>query len=231
MNVIRDRAPGAAEDRVALVMLPGAGDRAPDLARHGFIQALRDRALPVDAFVADAHADYYLEQTVVARLERDVIGPARDSGYLRIWLMGISLGGLGALAYAREHGASVEGLVLLAPFLGTRGLIAEITRAGGLRAWQPGEDAADDAERGLLAWLRDATGRDAAPRIHLGYGTGDRYAAASRLLEAQLPGSRVTRIEGGHDWATWLELWQRILEGSVFSTGTRPVSPVAGPSQ
>jgi pimeloyl-ACP methyl ester carboxylesterase len=223
MNVIRDPAPGGGAERIALVMLPGAGDRAADLVGHGFVQALRDRALPVDALVVDAHSDYYLEQTVVARLEGDVIGPARASGYRRVWLMGISLGGLGALSYAREHGSLVEGLVLLAPFLGTRGLIAEVARAGGLRAWHPGDRAADDAERGLLAWLRQATTEAGGLHIHLGYGSGDRYLAASRLLEAELPGHRVTRIAGGHDWGTWLKLWHGILDASVFSTSARPV--------
>ena len=223
MNVIRDPAPGAMTDRIALVMLPGAGDRAADLIRHGFVRALRDRALPVDALVVDAHADYYLEQSVVARLEAGVIGPARAAGCRRLWLMGISLGGLGALSYAREHGAQVEGLVLLAPFLGTRGLIAEIARAGGLSAWHPGDGAADDPERALLAWLRQAAGAEDAPSIHLGYGSEDRYLAASRLLEARLPAPRVTRVEGGHDWPTWVKLWERILDGKVFSTGTGPV--------
>jgi hypothetical protein len=223
MNVIRDPAPAALAERIALVMLPGAGDRASDLVRHGFVQALRSRALPVDALVVDAHSDYYLEQTIVARLESGVIGPALASGCRRFWLMGISLGGLGALSYVREHGMHVEGVILLAPFLGTRGLIAEIARAGGLGAWHPGDAASGDAERELLAWLRQAVAGESGLRIYLGYGSEDRYAAASQLLDAQLPGSRVTRAAGGHDWPTWLKLWHSILEQGMFSTRPGPV--------
>lgn len=218
MNVIHDPAPGPAAERIALVMLPGAGDRAPDLVEQGFVRALRDRRLPIDVAVADARSDYYLEQSIVSRLEQDVIGPVRAQGYARIWLMGISLGGLGALSYAREHGAAVEGLVLLAPFLATRGLIAEITRAGGLRAWEPQTLAAADPERALLEWLRDYRADDPAlPRIRLGYGSEDRYAPASTLLAGVLPPRQITRIPGGHDWGTWLKLWERVLDDGVFS--------------
>jgi pimeloyl-ACP methyl ester carboxylesterase len=218
MKVIHEPAPAADADadRIALVMLPGAGDRAADLVKHGFVRALRDRRLPVDVFVADARSDYYVEGSIVHRLERDAVGLVRRPA--RVWLMGISLGGLGALSYARAHGAAIEGLILLAPFLATRGLIAEITRAGGLGNWQPGPTAAEDPERALLEWLTDYRSDDPSlPRIYLGYGTEDRYAAASVLLAGRLPEKRVARIQGGHDWGTWLELWERLLDARVFT--------------
>ncbi|HUF80250.1 MAG TPA: alpha/beta hydrolase [Burkholderiales bacterium] len=217
MNVIHDPAPGAAADRVALIMLPGAGDHGPDLVEQGFVRAVRERRLPVDAIVAEPRFDDYLEYSVAHRLEQDIVGPARARGHARIWFMGISLGAMGALSHAREHGAAIEGLVLLAPFLGTRGLIAEITRAGGLRGWQPETLPPEDPERALLEWLKAyRSGDPGQPRIHLGYGTEDRYAPASRLLAAQLPERQVTRIPGGHDWGTWLKLWERLLDDGVI---------------
>ena len=217
MNVIHDAGAGRAP-RATLVMLPGAGDRAGDLVERGFVRALRDRGIGADAVIVDAHFDYYLEASVVARLHEEVLAPARRGG--PAWMMGISLGGLGALSYAREHPGTVEGVVLLAPFLGTRGLIAEVTRAGGLHAWQPGAGAPEDGERRFLAWLREyRAGEPAWPRIYLGYGTEDRYAPASALLAPLLPAPQVMAVPGGHDWDTWLRLWgallDRVFDGNV----------------
>ena len=56
--------------------------------------------------------------------------PALARGVTTIWLAGISLGGFGALRYAEAHREIVEGLLLLSPFLGSRGLIAEVAAAG-----------------------------------------------------------------------------------------------------
>lgn len=220
MEAIHDLAPGRSADRVLLVMLPGVKDRPQDLVEQGFVRALRDRALPVDAVVVDAHMDHYLERDVVERLASDIIAPARARGYARIWLTGISLGGMGALAYVREFPAHVDGVILLAPFLGTRGLIAEVARAGGLQHWQPGTIAPEDDERRLVAWLKECrVGHPNLPRIYLGYGTDDRYAPASKMLAQRLPARQVVTVQGGHDWPTWSKLWERLLDSGVLSSG------------
>ncbi len=225
MKFILDTAPDAGGERLALLMLPGAGDTSQDLVDQGFIRCVRRRRLAVDVLVADARFDDYLEGSVVQQLERDVVAPVLSRAPVRLWLMGISLGGLGALSYAREHGAAVEGVILLAPFLGTRGLVAEIVRAGGLGRWQPGTIASTDAESLTLAWLARYRAEDPAlPRIYLGYGTADRYAAASRMLGRQLPREQVVSVPGGHDWATWLDLWERLLDAGVL----RPQNAAAG---
>jgi alpha-beta hydrolase superfamily lysophospholipase len=64
-----------------------------------------------------------------------VIAPGMARGYRRLWLLGISVGGMGALLYTAARFASVDGLVLLAPFLGTPGTLAEVSAAGGITAW------------------------------------------------------------------------------------------------
>ena len=78
------------------------------------------------------------------RLREDVIGPARSGGYSTIWLVGISLGGLGAGLYTGHYPGDVASLVLLAPFLGEAPIIEEIAAAGGVRTWNPGEMATSD---------------------------------------------------------------------------------------
>ena len=220
MQAIYDLAPQAGTDRVMLVMLPGAKARPQDLVQYGFVQALRERKLPVDVVAVEAHLGYYLEQSFSRHLAHDIIAPARAKHYRRIWLMGISLGGMGALTYARAHPAEIEGVVLLAPFLATRGTIAEVVNAGGLARWQPATIQPDDNERHLLAWLKTYQFAAAGlPRIYLGYGTEDRFAAASELLAERLPAAQAAAIAGGHDWATWMRLWQYWLDQDLFSSG------------
>ena len=218
MDVVYDLAHDTSGESLLLVMLPGARDTPQDFVAQGFVQAVRARHLPVDVALPDLHMDYYLEQKVIGRLSADVIAPARVQGYHRIWLMGISLGGLGSLVYTREHPAEIEGVILLAPFLGNRGLIAEVTAAGGLDRWQPGEIKEDDDERALVTWLKNYRADDGAQsRIYLGYGTEDRFAPASELLAARLPADQVAARPGGHDWATWNALWNELLDRDPFS--------------
>lgn len=220
MHAIFDMAPGDGANRSLLVMLPGATDRPEDFVEQGFIQAVRARSVPIDVVAVDAHMDYYLDHSVVERLETDVIAPARAKGYVRIWLMGISLGGMGALAYARRHEMDVAGVILLAPFLGTRGLIAEVVRAGGLDRWQSGKIESNDEERALLAWLKEyRADKPGSARIYLGYGKGDRFSSASEMLAQRLPAERVAIMEGGHDWPTWIRLWKHLLERDLFVAG------------
>jgi pimeloyl-ACP methyl ester carboxylesterase len=217
MDAVHDLAPQKSAGRVMLVMLPGVKDRAQDFVRHGFIQAIRDRGWPVDVAAANAHLGYYLGHNVVERLEEDVIAPARTAGHRRIWLMGVSLGGLGALNHARAHPGAIEGVILLAPYLGARGTVARIVRAGGLAQWQPGEIAPDDEESLLLAWIKSyRPGDSALPTVFLGYGTQDRFAPASTLLAQVLPASHVVPIEGGHEWAAWKKLWELLLDRDMF---------------
>jgi len=103
VRAILDLAPDQGADRPLLVMFAGATDRLEDCVEQGFIGMVRVSSALIDVVAVDAHMNYYLERSVVERLETDVIAPALAKGYMRIWLMGISLGGMGALDYARRH--------------------------------------------------------------------------------------------------------------------------------
>jgi len=220
MDAIYDPETPRAGDHALLVMLPGATHKPHDFARQGFVPALRRRNLPVDTVAVDAHLGYYLERDLTQRLTEDVIVPARAAGYARIWLLGISLGGMGALMYARAHPEAIAGVVVLAPFLGVQGTIDEIVRAGGIDRWEPGAIDPQDDERTLLAWLKAYGAEDRVlPRIHLAYGTGDRFVAASGILGACLPPARILTIAGGHDWKTWGALWEQLLDRDLFASG------------
>jgi pimeloyl-ACP methyl ester carboxylesterase len=215
-NAICDRAPGRSEDKLALVMLPGAKNTPAQLVEHGFIRAMRERNLPADVMALDTHADYYLERGRIERRLHETLDAVKVQGYRRIWLMGISLGGLGSMLCATQRTADIEGVLLLAPFLGTRGVIAEVAKAGGLLGWQAQDDG--DHERAFLARLQASLFHEPQfPRIYLGYGCDDHYMAASELLAECLPPQRVLSIGGGHDWETWRRLWEGLLDKSPFS--------------
>jgi pimeloyl-ACP methyl ester carboxylesterase len=184
MRALFDFAPGGAER--LLVMLPAAKTRPEDFLAHGFVAEVRARGLRLDLALPDAHADLYLEGDIVGELERHVMQPLRERRYAAVWLGGVSLGGMGSLAYACRHRAEIAGLILLAPFLGPR-----------------------DANR--VPELLSALQATPLPEVFLGYGTRDRYARTSDLLAQRLPAARVTRLDGAHDWPTWIELWKIIL--------------------
>jgi pimeloyl-ACP methyl ester carboxylesterase len=198
---------------VLLVMLPGVGIEAGAFAANGMVAALHERELAVDVVAVKPPLDLYMDGDVAAALHQAVIAPARAEGYARIWLLGISLGGMGALLYASAHEALLEGIFLLAPFLGTQGTVAEIADAGGLAAWTASGSAATAAEQRILAWLQDFLVRQpAGPSVYLGYGGSDRFARAHRLLAEILPPACVMVEDGAHDWPTWRALWVRMLD-------------------
>jgi pimeloyl-ACP methyl ester carboxylesterase len=201
-----------------LVFLPGIGDLMEDYELNGFLMAAKERRAAADLVLVDAHYGYYANRTILDRLREDVIDPAKRRGYDEIWLVGISLGGLGALLYATRNPGHITGLVLLAPFLGPSAVIEEIARAGGLKAWNPegiaDTLADDDYQRPLWRWLKEHAAHSQAstrPVIHLAYGEHDRFAPAHRLLAEILPPGQVLSVRGGHDWTTWNRLWQALL--------------------
>jgi pimeloyl-ACP methyl ester carboxylesterase len=221
-DVLHYPAPEGPENRLLLVMLPGVGIEAAAFFDHGMVGAVqahgREQKLGIDVAAPRPELELYLDGEIGPALHRTVIEPARRQGYARIWLLGISLGGMGALHYAAGYAAEIEGLILLAPFLGTRGTVAEVERAGGLATWNPAQSIATDLERRTLLWLRDLLARQArAPALYLGYAQDDRFAPGHRLLADLLPEERVVTAEGGHDWDSWARLWRLVLERSPFS--------------
>jgi hypothetical protein len=193
-----------------LVMLPGAYSTPQEFVDEGFVAELRQRRLAVDVVIAGAKVDHYIEGPVLERLHGEVIGPARARGVRRVWLLGISLGGLFALGHAARYPAAVDGVLVLAPYLGRRTLLAEIAAAGGPGAWAAGRQAHPDdlIEHEVWSWV--ARGLAAGP-VHLGYGRDDRFADAHRLLAALLPSDHHFDVPGGHDWPVWRALWQQWL--------------------
>ena len=210
LRLVSDNAVCSSRPQTLLVMLPGASSLPEEFLREGVVRALRERRLAVDVVMVDAHLGYYKDRTVLERLQADVIAPARAQGYRSIWLVGVSLGGLGALIQAMAQPADADGLMLLAPYLGERRVSDAVEADGGLRAWRGGapEVAPADDDLRLWRWLQAYATRTAPrPPLYLGYARADRLAPANTLLAAALPADRVFTTRGGHDWPEWLRLW------------------------
>lgn len=207
----------SAQPDTLLVFLPGRYDQPQDLVRNGLVRAVRERGMDADIVIPDLHFGYYIKRTAVERLHEDVILPARKKGYRHIRLVGISVGGMGALLYAQMQPGMVDEVVLIAPYLGESAIHHDIARTGGLKAWDPGQWTADDYERTLWAWLRDH-GSAADPVISLGFGRSDSFAMSNRLLATVLPENRVTSTPGGHEWAPWLRIWETVLDRRPLPT-------------
>ncbi|MET3444310.1 pimeloyl-ACP methyl ester carboxylesterase [Variovorax paradoxus] len=200
-----------------LVFLPGAYLKPDEFEREGFISAVQERHLAADSLLVDADVSYYYDQTLSERLHADVIEPQRAKGYKSIWLVGISIGGFGALVHELSRPGSVDGIVALAPYLGRRVLGAEILKAGGLRTWQAptGPQPDEEVDRKLWPWFQqylEPQQSRALPPLYLGFGLSDRFASNHKLLADALPEGRVFTTEGGHDWPQWRQLWRNVLD-------------------
>jgi pimeloyl-ACP methyl ester carboxylesterase len=192
-----------------MIWLPGAYNAARDFLEAGFPAAVLQRQACLDLVFVDLELHHLGDRTALQQLRSELILPARSQG-VTTWLAGISLGGLLALDYAATYPSDLDGLCLLAPYLGNRMLTGEIAAAAGLQAWEPGELAESDEERRIWRYIKS---RDVdSPPLYLGFGRADRFAAAHRLLAKALPDNSVDVVEGGHEWRTWTTLWENFLD-------------------
>jgi len=192
-----------------IVLLPGAFTTAGDFATGRFAEAVSERGLRVDLIVTDLELTSVTDRSILERLRSGPLRAARAAGCESVWLAGVSLGAFVALVLAERYPGEVDGVCLIAPYLGTRIVTSEIVRAGGLSRWRPAAADAEDEERRVWNFLRTASAR--RPQIHLGYGRSDRFADSQSLLATVLPAASVDVIDGAHDWPTWRTLWQRFL--------------------
>lgn len=194
-----------------VIMLPAAYTGPDDFVRAGFALATRQRSLLLDVAFVDLNLIQLTDRTLLRRLRHEVILPARAEGCRTVWLAGISLGGFIALAYADRYRGEVDGLCVLAPYLGNRMVTGEIAAAGGVKGWEPGELAADDDERRVWRFIKTS------PReLHLGFGSEDRFADSHRMMAAALPPEMVHVLPGAHDWPVWRQLWDNFLDARTF---------------
>ncbi len=209
-----------------VVFLPGFGDHPEKYLEHGVLDRLHATDADVDTIALDGHFGYYANGELWHRVHEDVVMPARARGQ-RVWIFGISMGGIGALMTASEYRSQIDGLVLMSPYTGRRRTMKQIASAGGPREWQPPEKPGSwDAE--LWRWLRDYDpSAGDYPEIFLGYGLNESGAKKHfPLLASLLPEDHVYTAEGSHAWNTWDQLWDDMLPqvASAIERGATPAS-------
>ncbi len=206
-----------------IVLLPGYGDSPEHFEQQGMVDIIRRVAPTFDIIAADAHFGYYRNLSIVDRLHTDVLG-SRQNRYQRVWLVGISMGGLGAASYAMEHPDVVERVFLLAPYMGDEDLISEVENAGGLARWEPPNlSSIEDEEQRrfyrLWDWYKSyARPNPAGPDLMLGFGSDDKLRDGNQLLADVLPNEKVVRTPGGHKWEVWMPIFEALLRQAVEDT-------------
>jgi pimeloyl-ACP methyl ester carboxylesterase len=220
-KIVVEATPGAVAP-VRIALLPGAFQQPDDFRRQGFAEAVRCRGLQIDLEFVAPDLAHVMDRAVLESLHCHVVGPARAAGCRSLWLGGVSLGGFIALAYAERRPGAVDGLCLLAPYLGNRMVTGEVARAGGVRHWHPTPIAADDEERRIWALIQRLESQPLA--VHLGIARQDRFGHGHALLADALPATAVDVIDGAHDWDAWRRLWDLFLDRFASPPAPPPAS-------
>ncbi len=205
-----------------VVILPGRGDDLADLRRSGIAEAVQGAWPDADVVFAELRLGDYRRGDAPQRLHAQVIAPAHAKGYREVWLGGASMGGMGTLMHERLYPGDVDGLLLLAPYLGGRAILNEIRQAGGLAQWTPGPEQPVTAKswqrelwRHLQSWRQDPA---RTRQVWLAYGDRDRLRDAIALLAPQLPADRVLVLPGGHTWTVWSPAAGELLRRAEAAT-------------
>lgn len=199
-----------------VVVLPGRGDDLAAMQRTGMAEAIQAAWPDADVVLTGLSYGYYMQGRAPERLHEEIILPSRQKTYRQTWLVGASMGGMGTLMYDRAYPGEMDGLVLLAPYLGDKSLLQEIILAGGVAKWQPGpvptvvnaDNFQEELWRHVQGWSREP---GKAANVWLAYGDRDRLRKAMPVLEPVLPAANISRRSGGHDWKTWWPATRDIL--------------------
>lgn len=192
-----------------LALLSGAYAEPEDFVREGFPEAVRDHGIDAELVMAGLRASWFADGTVVERIREAVVVPAQRRGRSRIWLVGVSLGGLAALCYAARHTRDVAGILLISPYPASRPVLREMQRILDERGSKPEIPSDRDLEREAWKWLVERN-RDEPP-VHCYFASGDRFAPGQRQMARTLEPGRIRELPGGHDWAAWRALWIEFL--------------------
>lgn len=195
-----------------MVFLPGRWSLVREFESEGFFPIAAQRWPGASLVAADLHIGYYRNRSAARALHEDVIAPAIRDGAREVTLVGISMGGLGALMYDLEHPGVVDEMLLLSPYVGEEEAWREVAAAGGVRCWHPAGIAERDYSRRLWLTLREQwIGKTKHPVVRLGCGFQDRLAESNRRFATDfLEPDHVLWMEGGHDWPTWRELLRKM---------------------
>jgi esterase/lipase superfamily enzyme len=199
---------GMTGKRSLVVLFPTIGGKGSHYETQGFLDEVWQRGFEASLEVLDVKPSLYLGSRIVELVKTEVIEPAKTEGFEDFYLVGISLGGHGALLYATTYPEDVDGIVLLAPFISGDTASEAIDEAGGLDTW---EDCpflawthACNLWKSLQVYVSDPRNQR---KVVLGFGTEDIFVEQCRILSDELLPEQVFTVPGGHDWVTWKKLF------------------------
>ena len=201
-----------------IIFLPGRRDHMDAFERSDFIDILQQSNRAADSIVIDAHMGYYQDGSLPERVYREILVPFYQRGYRHFIMVGISLGGYGALWINSNYGDWISGLVLIAPYLGQPSLIEQIEAKGGVHSWRLQLDHPPGIEEKAWIWIDDMVKpscEENKPLI-LAVGLEDDFRRATELLAEFHTGSGLFTDNGGHNWKTWRSLWSDITKSQSW---------------
>lgn len=210
MRTILQTAGKPGNPALLLALLSGSYSEPEDFVSAGFPDSVLKHGIDAEVVMAGTRAAWFADGSIVNRIREAVVVPAQARGTRRIWLAGISLGGLAALSYAARHEGELSGVVLISPYPATREVLREVDAAGGLALWKPAIPPEGDLEREAWLWLAGAATRGGAP-VYCYFASGDRFAPGQRRMAEALDPACVRELPGGHDWKAWGTLWEQFL--------------------
>jgi pimeloyl-ACP methyl ester carboxylesterase len=215
MDALEVRMDPDARRECLVVLVPGLYDLPDHFFDNGFIETATGASRRCDIVVVDAHVGYYQRAIIRQRLGGDILRIAEERGYREVWLVGISMGGLGCLLVAQDFPDLVRGVVLIAPWLGDEAMVHRAMRAGLARYRVPRVDdraSMSAATAAALSWLQGYVSHpDRMPQLYVGVGRDDRLRSTARMIAAVIPRDRYDTVAGAHGWAAWRALWLRSM--------------------
>jgi len=211
--------PQGNEARELVLLLPGRLSPPEEFVQFGIVDLIQ-KARPLAQIVApDLHLGYYMSGLADTCLHEEIIGPAKKQG-LRVTIIAVSMGGLGALTYSLRFPGEVDEMFLLSPFVGDKALLAEIEQAGGLETWESQvgtpRSKAEALQKMWSEIKRQWLSRSGPPfPIALVVGKSDRLLSSNQFFARSiLKPHQLIEIEGGHDWDCWRRATMILLSNS-----------------
>ena len=190
-----------------VLLLPGFGDPPTSFIKHGTVEQIIVCQPDSNILGVDSHFAYFRESIIVERIHEDIIKPARDAGIQKIWLMGISMGGLGGLLYRQQHPDEIEGVIVMAPYIGE---LDELT------VYRTDPEKARESVNPEFSKLWDGLTNISidGPSITLAFGENDKSNKQLQWFASLLDENKVVSTPGGHRWTVWKNLWPETLRSS-----------------
>lgn len=188
-----------------VLLLPGFGDTPSHFVKHGTVEQIVGCRPDVNVLGIDAHFGYYKKNIITEHLHDDIIRPAKIAGIKQIWLMGISMGGLGSLIYRQAYPDDIQAVILMAPYIGDWDDLTLYQR-------QPQQARKTVSAKLIHLWDGLTASGTLAPPITLASGANDSLKKQHLWLASLIGNHHAVTEPGGHKWQVWKNLWPRALQ-------------------